>query len=137
MSSVSTAVLPSARIDARPDFETRDILDWLQSATPEDLDSLAFGVIGMAADGTVERYNATEAKLAGLTQSRVIGRNFFTSVAPCTNNFMVAGRFETEAEIDAVIDYVFTFRIAPKAVRLRLLKSTVAPLMFLLVETAP
>jgi photoactive yellow protein len=137
MSSESTAVITPAVSDARPDFGARDILDWLENATTEDLDTLTFGVVGMAADGTVERYNATEANFAGLTRSRVIGRNFFTSVAPCTNNFMVAHRFETEPEIDTVIDYVFTFRFAPKAVRLRLLKRAVNRMMFLLVTTTP
>jgi hypothetical protein len=35
---------------------------------------------------------------------------------------MIAHRFAAEPEIDAVIDYVFMFKIAPRRVRLRLLK---------------
>ena len=35
---------------------------------------------------------------------------------------MVAHRFETEPEVDSTIDYVFTFRLAPTKVRLRLMK---------------
>ena len=88
----------------------------------------------MAPDGTVERYNAAEARLSGLSAARVVGRHFFTSVAPCTNNFMVAHRFETEPEIDAAIDYVFTFRLAPLKVRLRLLRRQDAARMYLAVE---
>jgi photoactive yellow protein len=63
-------------------------------------DALPFGVVAMVPDGTVTAYNTAEAALSGLTPSRVVGRNFFTSVAPCTNNFMVAHRFEAEPEID-------------------------------------
>jgi photoactive yellow protein len=115
-------------------FDTPDLLDRLATASPDELDRLAFGVIGMAPDGTVESYNVAESKLSGLTPERVIGRNFFTSVAPCTNNFMVAFRFESEPVIDATIDYVFTFRMAPQKVRLRLLRRPDTRRMYLVVE---
>ena len=47
---------------------------------------------------------------------------------------MVAHRFEAESEIDSAIDYVFTFRIAPMKVRLRLLKRVDGRLMYLAVR---
>ncbi len=115
-------------------FTDPNLFDWLSGATAADLDNLTFGVVGMTLDGTVESYNVVEGKLAGLTPSRVIGRNFFTSVAPCTNNFMVAERFRSEADIDAVIDYVFTLRMAPKKVHLRLMKRASSRQMYLVVE---
>jgi photoactive yellow protein len=99
-----------------------DLFNWLEGALPADLDLLTFGVVAMAPDGKVEHYNLAEAKISGLTPERVVGRHFFTAVAPCTNNFMVAHRFETEPEIDSTIDYVFTFRLTPTKVRLRLMK---------------
>jgi len=117
------------------DFRSPTLFAWLENATAEALDSLPFGVVAIARDGRVERYNLAESKLSGLTPSRVVGRNFFTSVAPCTNNFMVAHRFESESEIDDVINYVFTFRIAPLKVRLRLLKRSGAECAYLIVET--
>jgi photoactive yellow protein len=117
-----------------PGFAAPDLFDWLEAASADDLDLLAFGLIAMTGDGAVARYNVAEGKLSGLTPERVIGRNFFTSVAPCTNNFMVAHRFESEPEIDAVTDYVFTFRLAPLKVRLRLLKRPGAQYMYLAVE---
>jgi hypothetical protein len=46
----------------------------------------------------------------------------------------VAYRFETEPELDAIIDYVFTFRIKPVAVKLRLLKKSGVRRMYLAVE---
>ena len=119
---------------ALPGFADVGLFDWLSAATVTDLDTLPFGVVALAADGMVEAYNTAEAKLAGLTAGRGIGRNFFSNVAPCTNNFMVAQRFENEPGIDAVIDYVFTLRMTPKKVRLRLLKRQGARQMYLVVE---
>ncbi|TPG49331.1 phosphonate transporter [Roseomonas nepalensis] len=107
---------------------------WLEGASAEELDALSFGVIAMATDATVEHYNVAEGKLAGLTPSRVTGRHFFNAVAPCMNNFMVAHRFATEAEIDDTIDYVLTLRMSPKKVRLRLLKRPAGKRMYLIVE---
>ena len=117
-----------------PGFADPRLFDTLAKATAAMLDALPFGVVALALDGTVEAYNSFEAKLAGLTPVRVIGRNFFTNVAPCTNNFMVAERFQTEPDVDAIIDYVFTLRMTPKKVRLRLLKRTGVTQMYLVVE---
>jgi len=72
--------------------------------------------------------------MAGLSRERVVGRNFFTSVAPCTNNFMVAERFMSEPELDVKMDYVFTLRMKPTPVKLRLLRSATAEHMYLLVK---
>ncbi len=126
----STATVPAQS----PAFTDPNLFDWLEAATDAACDTVPFGIVGMAPDGTVTRYNTAEGVLSGLTPARVIGRQFFTSVAPCTNNFMVAHRFEAETEMDAVLDYVFTFRIAPLKVRLRLLKRPDAGAMYLLVE---
>ena len=110
------------------------LFDWLYTASAAELDTLPFGIVAMTLDGTVEHYNIAEGKLAGLTPSRVIGRNFFTAVAPCTNNFMVAHRFAEETEIDDVINYVFTLRMAPKKVHLRMMKRPESKQMYLVVE---
>ncbi len=115
-------------------FTDPDLFDWLNSATVVELDSLPYGVIAMSLDGTVEAYNLAESKLAGLTPERVIGKNFFSSVAPCTNNFMVAHRFQTEADLDAVIDYVLTLRMTPKKVHMRMLRRHGASRMFLVIQ---
>lgn len=120
-----------------PEFDAADLPAWLHAASSAELDELSFGVIAMARDGTVVAYNSAEALQAGLTASRVIGRHFFTSVAPCTNNYLVAHRFETEPALDVVMDYVFTLRMRPQPVHLRLLKSPDRPSMFLAVRRRP
>jgi len=115
-------------------FSSPGLAEWLACATDDALDALPFGLVAMDRDGVVTWYNRCEAGLSGLTPSRVIGRNFFTSVALCTNNAMIADRFKTQAEIDDVIDYVFTFKIAPVEVRIRLIKQEGSPAMYLAVE---
>ncbi|WP_254784468.1 PAS domain-containing protein [Sphingomonas sp. OK281] len=99
-----------------------------------DRDALPFGVVGLAPDTVVEVYNAAEARMAGLDQASVIGVPFFDAVAQCMNNFMVAQRFEDEAEIDDIIPYVLTLRMRPTKVRLRLLKTAGTARRYVLIE---
>lgn len=109
-------------------------LDDLAALEGDDVDRLSFGVVGMSATGTVEVYNATESKLAGLPRDSVLGTDYFSTIAQCMNNFMVAQRFEDEPELDAIIDYVLTLRMRPTPVKLRLLKSAASPRRYILIQ---
>ncbi len=133
-SDVVTGEPPGTRRTFPDLFTDPGLFDWLNSATVIELDTAPYGVIAMSLDGTVEAYNLAESKLAGLTPERVIGKNFFSSVAPCTNNFMVAHRFQTETDLDAVIDYVLTLRMMPKKVHMRMLRRHDASRMFLVIQ---
>jgi photoactive yellow protein len=106
----------------------------LGALSEAEQDALSFGLIVMSRDGVVVAYNRAESELSRLSPARVIGRHFFQDVAPCTNNSMIAQRFDTEPELDATLDYIFTLRMAPTPVRLRMLRSAAAPFMYLLVE---
>lgn len=114
-------------------FETIPLAE-LCGLDTERCDALPFGVVGLSPDGLVEVYNRTEERLAGLPRDSVIGTHYFSATAQCMNNFMVAQRFEDEAEIDAVIDYVLTLRMRPTPVRLRLLKALGIPRNYILIE---
>ena len=94
----------------------------LDAASPEWLDRLDFGVIGLAATGEVEIYNAPESRHAGLRPATVLGRHFFLAVGVCMNNYLVAQRFDDEPELDATISYVLTFRMRPTPVQLRMMR---------------
>jgi photoactive yellow protein len=61
--------------------------------TPEALDALPFGVVTLDATGRVVSYNDTESRMAGLPKESVVGRNFFTEVAPCARVREFEGRF--------------------------------------------
>ena len=115
-------------------FDHAELHTWLEDASDLTLDALEYGVIGLAPDGLVERYNPFECRLSGLSAARVLGRHFFTEVAPCTNNFLVAQRFEDTERLDETLPYVFTLRMRPRKVTLRLLRSPVARRLYMLVE---
>ena len=117
-------------------FTDLELFDRLEAADDAALDTAPFGVVAMTVEGVVTSYNLAESRLAGLTPAKVIGRHFFSAVAPCTNNFMIAHRFETEPVLDVVVDYVFTLRMQPTKVSLRLLKQPGRRRMYLVVERA-
>lgn len=119
-------------------FEQPNIYPALDGLSDAELDILEFGVIGFDADTLVRRYNAVESQMAGLMPARVLGSALFTAVAPCMNNFLVAQRFEDAAaerlELDAVLDYVFTLRMRPSKVTLRLVASPSGAMRYVLVK---
>ncbi len=114
-------------------FDSPSLLTELESATTASLDAAAFGIVRMKSDGAALDYNAYESKLSGLSKEGVVGKSFFTQVAPCTNNFMVAERYQESGALDAVVDYVFTYKMKPTKVRLRLLKRAGAAEQYLAV----
>jgi photoactive yellow protein len=81
----------------------------------DDLDKLPYGLICLDAQGRVVRYNDTEARLAGLPKERVIGRSFFSEVAPCTRVREFEGEFHDLVRDPSRVrvrsfDFVFRFR---------------------------
>ena len=70
----------------------------------------------------------------GCLRESVLNQNFFLTTGVCMNNFLVAQRFEDEAELDVTIDYVLTFRMRPTPVKLRLLKHPAVRLRYILVQ---
>lgn len=83
------------------------------------LDELPFGVIDLDREATILAFNKTEAELAKLQAEKVIGRNFFTEVAPCTAVKEFEGRFQEFMHNDEQMmrfDFTFSFKDAPVAV---------------------
>ena len=62
-----------------------------------------------------------------------MGRHFFSDVAPCMNNYLVADRFE-ETTLDVTMPYVLSFRMRPTPVRLRLIRAPRSPRRWVLVS---
>lgn len=75
---------------ARYGFER---LDHLPRLSAEEADSLPYGLIQVDREGTVVGYNRAEEAESGRRRERVIGRNFFRDVAPCTSVREFEGRF--------------------------------------------
>jgi photoactive yellow protein len=82
--------------------------------SPEELDSLPYGLITLDANGRVLHYNDTESRMVGLPKERVVGRLFFGEVAPCARVREFRGRFEELARDPLRVrvqtfDFVFRF----------------------------
>lgn len=101
---------------------TREILDLAEG----EIDALPFGLISVARDGTIEQYNAYESRLARLAKDRVIGRNFFADVAPCTAVKEFQGRFDRFAAQTGKgaesFDFVFRFAFGTQFVNVTFLR---------------
>lgn len=106
----------------------------LDAASDEALDGLPFGVVRMNRAYEVTLYNRYEAGLSGLSARQSLGRHFFREIAPCTNNELVARKYDVGGPLDEVVDYVFTYKLSPTPVRLRLLRGEHAETCYLLVE---
>lgn len=84
--------------------------------TKEELDALPYGAIRLSPRGTILGYNAAEGRLTGRTRDRVLGRNFFSDVAPCTDVREFRGRFTelaTESEKSLFHEFAFEFPFEP------------------------
>jgi photoactive yellow protein len=81
----------------------------LARLSAEDIDTAPFGAIVVDRDGTIEQYNAYEAELAQLVPERVIGKNFFHHVAPCTAKAAFEGRFLEFLVLDDVVSESFAY----------------------------
>jgi photoactive yellow protein len=114
-------------------FADPGLLDALESASLDCIEDFDFGLIVMDRDGRVLGYNQAESKLSGLPAGEVVGRNFFVEIGPCTNNYLIAQRYRDSEELDEQLDYVFTYRMAPTPVRLRLLARRGSPRQYLAV----
>ena len=108
-------------------FDQPDLLAHLDALDATALDTLPFGVIHFNQQLIIQRYNRYEQDHTGLRPENVIGRHVFTEIAQCMNNFLVAQRIEDALEgghrLDDTIDYVLTWKMRPKPVRLRMLTS--------------
>ena len=84
----------------------------IDSLTEADFDALPFGAIKLDAEGRILKYNLYESKLAERDREEVIGQNFFTEVAPCTNVQEFAGRYRqgmASGELNTTFPYRFLF----------------------------
>lgn len=110
-----------------------DTIDNLQ------LDELAYGVICLDRTGTILRYNLAEAKFARLDRTTVIGKGFFTQVAPCTATPEFKGRFDSYTELEAPAQalsfkYLFDFKFGAQQVDVELVPAKAKGRYYLLIN---
>jgi photoactive yellow protein len=125
--AIQPAEMRTALEPAALRFSDPMLLERLEALDDAALDALPFGVIGFGLDVEcrVLRYNATEARGAGLQVVRVLGLQLFTVVAQCMNNYLIAQRFDDAlaqgTRLDETLNWVFTLCMRPTPVVLRLM----------------
>ncbi len=107
-------------------FASDDIENKLSQLDDKELDNLAFGAIQLDKDGKILSYNAAEGDLTGRNPEEVVGKNFFTEVAPCTNSDEFYGRFRKGVEsgnLNDLFEYVFDYKMKPTKVKVHMKKA--------------
>lgn len=107
-------------------FGNSDIENTLARMNGQQLDKLAFGAIQLDSEGRILNYNKTEGEITGRNPSEVIGRNFFTEVAPCTNSKEFFGRFKDgvkNGNLNTMFEYTFDYKMQPTRVKVHMKKA--------------
>jgi photoactive yellow protein len=94
-------------------------IERIQNYTEPELDKLPFGAIRLDREGTILSFNKAEVDLSGRTKERVLGKNFFADVAPCTNVQEFAGKFRegvVTGRLHTVFPYIFDYEMEPRHV---------------------
>ena len=104
-------------------YKDVEVSTMLESLSPTELDDLPYGVIKLNQSGTILQYNAAEAFITGRDAAHVIGKNFFTEVAPCTNTPEFYGKFVEGFEkkfLNTVFNYLFDYNMTPVSVKVHM-----------------
>ena len=107
-------------------FGEDNIENALARMSKDQLDSVAFGAIQLDQDGNILQYNAAEGDITGRDPGKVIGKNFFRDVAPCTNRPEFKGRFTEgvkSGDLNVMFEYTFDYEMKPTKVKVHMKKA--------------
>ncbi len=119
------------------EFGKADIENILGRMSETEIDGLVFGAIQLDATGKILKYNAVEGGITGRDPKAVLGRNFFTDVAPCTNTPEFKGIFDQGVknnDLNTMIEYVFDYQMAPTKVKIHMKKALVGDTYWVFVK---
>lgn len=108
------------------EISPEDLVAEIGAISSMDIDTLPFGAIQLDKEGTVLAYNRFESEFAQRKREDVVGRNFFTEIAPCTRVRRFFGAFQegvARASLNEVFDFVFLFPSGAREVRIRMIYS--------------
>ncbi|WP_404399495.1 photoactive yellow protein [Idiomarina seosinensis] len=107
-------------------FGSDDIENQLANMDDSQLDNVAFGAIQLDSNGKILQYNSAEGDITGRDPSEVVGKNFFTDVAPCTNSSEFKGKFDEgvkSGELNTMFEYTFDYQMKPTKVKVHMKKA--------------
>jgi photoactive yellow protein len=117
-----------------------DPIENLSDLAPQLFETLPFGGIQLAGDGTIMAYNRAESALSGLAPETVIGKNFFRDVAPCAAVKEFAGQVDSLREKGengrAKIRFLFRFSRGARLVEIAMVYRAATDTVTLLVRLA-
>ncbi|MBS4048883.1 MAG: photoactive yellow protein [Alphaproteobacteria bacterium] len=105
------------------EFGKDDIQNTLAKMSAAEINNLAFGAVQLDAKGVILQYNMAEGAITGRDPKAVIGKNFFTEVAPCTNTPAFKGAFDAgvkAGKLSVMIDYTFDYNMQPTKVKVQM-----------------
>lgn len=111
----------------------------LHTISESQLDSAEFGVVKVDDTGKILFYNKYESDLAGVSQAAAQGKNFFTEIAPCTNNRLFLGKFRqgvSSGNLDLAFNYTFSYKMKPTNVVIHLVHKAEDKSNWILVKKA-
>lgn len=103
-------------------FGAQDI-DNILSREPQRAEYLPFGAVMLDRNGTIVKYNKAESVIASRVPEDVIGKNFFSEVAPCAKGKRFHGeflKFHQTGQINVMFDYKFAYKGANVAVKIHM-----------------
>ncbi|GEM_PF-251151 len=104
-------------------FDDEGVGEELRHASSQERNNAPFGIIRIDDTGVVQFYNRYESNLSGVDPEDAVGTNFFTELAPCSNNPLFLGRFKDgveDGDLDEHFTYTFTYKMRPTLVDVRL-----------------
>ncbi|OIM99642.1 photoactive yellow protein [Idiomarina sp. MD25a] len=107
-------------------FGSNDIENKLASMNKDQFDDVAFGAIQLDENGKIIKYNAAEGDITGRDPEAVVGKNFFTDVAPCTNSKEFKGKFDEgvkNGDLNTMFEYTFDYEMKPTKVKVHMKKA--------------
>lgn len=113
------------------------VLKKLPSLSAAELDALSIGVVKVDDKGTIQMYNKEEGRIGNVNPASVIGKNFFTQVAPCTNNRLFFGKFKegvAKGSMSFSMPYTFTYKIKPTNVLIQMYRDTATNTNWIIVK---
>lgn len=120
---VMTTTLQSSNTMKTIAFGKSDVENVLANMGDEQLNKLAFGAVELDAAGRILKYNAVEGAITGRDPKSVVGKNFFTEVAPCTNRAEFKGIFDAGVrgnDLNTMFEYVFDHQMKPTKVKIHM-----------------
>jgi photoactive yellow protein len=104
-----------------PSFDEAALALAVERLSPDQIDALPFGAVRLDASGTATFYSTSERHLSGY-RKELVGRDFFTEIAPCMNNPGFRGRIDralATGKLDIAFNYFGDMPAGPMEVDVR------------------